>query len=165
MRRIQSFRRTTAVDAVTKGVLSHRACSTAALADDEYDGLVNAVENTSLNVYCDKPGLGMNLTHEYADVMSNVPAGWALRFLKRQAHLSYINARRNAFAAPCEDGDWMTTRIASGWHPAAVDFECGCITDAPASEDSASVSDEDVPLDDTDGDVVCDFDEEPAGQE
>lgn len=150
------------VDAVTKGVLSHRACSTAALADDEYDGLVNAVENTSLNVYWDKPGLGMNLTHEYADVMSNVPAGWALRFLKRQAHLSYINAHRNAFAAPCEDGDWMTTLIASGWHPTANDFDCGCATEEPAIEDSPSVpyDDEDVPLDDTYEPTVCDFDED-----
>jgi hypothetical protein len=142
------------VDAVAKGVLSHRACSTAALADDEYDGLVNAVENTSLNVYCDKPCLGMNLTHEYEDVMSKVPAGWALRFLKRQAHLSYINAHRNAFAAPSEDGDWMTTLIASGWHPTANDFDCGCTTDAPASEDSASVSCEDVEV------AVSDFDED-----
>lgn len=150
------------VDAVTKGVLSHRACSTAALADDEYDGLVNAVENTSLNVYCDKPGLGMNLTHEYADVMSNVPAGWALRFLKRQAHLSYINAHRNAFAAPCEDGDWMTMLIASGWHPTANDFDCCCATeeptivyeddDAPAFPDDVQVpyEDDDTPIDDTD---------------
>ena len=152
-------------DAVMQGVLTNRARSVAELADDEYDGLLDAVENTASNIYCDKPGLGMNLTHEYDDVMSKVPAGWALRFLKRQAYLSYINAHRDAFTAPSEDGDWMTTLIASGWHPAAVDFECGCTTDAPASEDSASVSDEDVPLDDTDGDVVCDFDEESAGQE
>lgn len=148
-----------------QGVLSRRARSIVALADDEYNGLLAAVENTSSNIYHDEPRLGMNLTHEYDDAMSKVPAGWALRFLKRQAYLSYINARRDAFVAPCENGDWMTTLIASGWHPAAVDFECGCTTDAPASEDSASVSDEDVPLDDTDGDAVCDFDEEPAGQE
>lgn len=148
-----------------QGVLSRRARSIVALADDEYNGLLAAVEDTSSNIYHDEPRLGMNLTHEYEDVMSKVPAGWALRFLKRQAYLSYINAHRDAFTAPSEDGDWMTTLIASGWHPAAVDFECGCATDAPASEDSASVSDEDVPLDDTNGDAVCDFDEEPAGQE
>lgn len=148
-----------------QGVLSRRARSIVALADDEYNGLLAAVENTSSNIYHDEPRLGMNLTHEYEDVMSKVPAGWALRFLKRQAYLSYINARRDAFVAPCENGDWMTTLIASGWHPAAVDFECGCTTDAPAFEDSTSVSDKDVPLDDTDRDAVCDFDEEPAGQE
>lgn len=148
-----------------QGVLSRRARSIVALADDEYNGLLAAVEDTSSNIYHDEPRLGMNLTHEYDDVMSKVPAGWALRFLKRQAYLSYINARRDAFVAPCENGDWMTTLIASGWHPAAVDFECGCTTDASAYEDSASVSDGDIPLDDTDGDAVCDFDEEPAGQE
>ena len=158
------------VDAVAKGVLSYRACSTAALADDEYDGLVTALENTSLNVYCGEPCLGMDLTHEYADVMSNVPDGWALRFLKRQAHLSYINAHRNAFAAPCKDGDWMTTLIASGWHPTANDFDCGCATeeptivyeeaDAPAFPDDVQVpyDDDDTPIDDAYEVTVSDFD-------
>lgn len=160
-------------DAVTQGVLTNRARSVAELADDEYDGLLDAVENTASNIYRDKPGLGMNLTHEYDDVMVKVPAGWALRFLKRQAYLSYINAHRDAFTAPSEDGDWMTTLIASGWHPTANDFDCGCATeepvivyeevDAPAFPNDGQVSydDDDTPIDDTDevvDTVVHDFD-------
>lgn len=149
-------------DAVTQGVLTIRARSVAELADDEYDGLLDAVENTASNIYLGKPGLGMNLTHEYDDVMVKVPAGWALRFLKRQAYLSYINAHRDAFTAPSEDGDWMTTLIASGWHPTANDFDCGCATkesvieyeeaDAPAFPDDVQVpyDDDDMPIDDTD---------------
>lgn len=157
-------------DAVMQGVLTSRARSVAELADDEYDGLLDAVESTASNIYRDKPGLGMNLTHEYDDVMVKVPAGWALRFLKRQAYLSYINAHRDAFTAPSEDGDWMTTLIASGWHPTANDFDCGCATgeptivyegdDAPAFPDDVQVpyEDEDVSSVDTDGDIVSDFD-------
>ena len=140
------------------------------MADDEYDGLLDAVENTASNIYRDKPGLGMNLTHEYDDVMVKVPAGWALRFLKRQAYLSYINAHRDAFTAPSEDGDWMTTLIASGWHPVANDFDCGCAieapvieyeeADAPAFPDDvqASYEDDDTPADDTYDVAVSDFD-------
>lgn len=157
-------------DAVMQGVLTNRARSVAELADDEYDGLLDAVENTASNIYRDKPGLGMNLTHEYDDVMVKVPAGWALRFLKRQAYLSYINAHRDAFTAPSEDGDWMTTLIASGWHPTANDFDCGCATeepvieyeeaDAPAFPDDvqASYEDDDTPADDTYDVAVSDFD-------
>lgn len=157
-------------DAVTQGVLTNRARSIAGLADDEYDGLLDAVENTASNIYRDKPGLGMNLTHEYDDVMAKVPAGWALRFLKRQAYLSYINAHRDAFTAPSEDGDWMTTLIASGWHPTANDFDCGCVAkepvivyeddDAPAFPDDVQVpyEDEDVSSVDTNGDIMSDFD-------
>lgn len=148
-------------DAVAQGVLSRRARSIAELADDEYDGLLDAVEDTASNIYRNEPGLGMNLTREYDDVMSKVPAGWALRFLERQAHLSYINAHRNAFVAPCEDGDWMTTLIASGWHPVANDFDGGCATEEPVFEGDMPVpyDDEDVPLDDTYEPTVCDFDE------
>ena len=160
-------------DAVVQGVLTNRARSVAELADDEYDGLLDAVENTASNIYRDKPGLGMNLTHEYDDVMVKVPAGWALRFLKRQAYLSYINAHRDAFTAPSEDGDWMTTLIASGWHPVANDFDCGCAidepvieyeeADAPAFPDDVQVpyDDDDTPIDDTyetDEVAVHDFD-------
>lgn len=157
-------------DAVMQGVLTSRARSVAELADDEYDGLLDAVENTASNIYRGKPGLGMNLTHEYDDVMVKVPAGWALRFLERQAYLSYINAHRDAFTAPSEDGDWMTTLIASGWHPTANDFDCGCATEEPAIEydeadapvfpDDVQVpyEDEDVSSVDTDGDIMSDFD-------
>lgn len=157
-------------DAVMQGVLTSRARSVAELADDEYDGLLDAVESTASNIYRDKPGLGMNLTHEYDDVMVKVPAGWALRFLKRQAYLSYINAHRDAFTAPSEDGDWMTTLIASGWHPTASDFDCGCATgeptivyegdDAPAFPDDVQVpyEDDDTPIDDTYEVTVSDFD-------
>lgn len=143
-------------DAVMQGVLTSRARSVAELADDEYDGLLDAVENTASNIYLGKPGLGMNLTHEYDDVMAKVPAGWALRFLKRQAYLSYINAHRDAFTAPSEDGDWMTTLIASGWHPVANDFDCGCATDEPA----LVYDDDDVPVDDTYETAVGDFGED-----